>query len=229
MNLYLEFIFIFYMGCTLGWILELFFRRIVHGKWINPGFLIGPYLPIYGFGLATLTVIFLLFKDSSLHPVIIILLMGVLMTLIEFIGGLIGLKNNIKLWDYSDRWGNYKGIICPLFSFIWTAIGALYYFFLAPYVMHALDWFSKNLAFSYTLGLFTGFIIIDVIYSGKLYIKIKEYAKENDIIVRYEHFKMHIKEEQKKRREKYSFLNPFKQTKPLLEYLSEYKKLKKHS
>ena len=223
MNVFLQFIFIFYMGCTLGWVLELFFRRIVHGKWVNPGFLIGPYLPIYGFGLAILTLIYLLFSDSNLNPIIIIILMGVLMTLIELIGGLIGIKNNVKLWDYSDRWGNYKGVICPLFSAIWTLAGALYYYILAPYVFHALDWFSENLAFSYTLGLFTGLIVIDFVYSAKLYIKIKDYAKENSIIVKYEQFKMHIKETQNKRKEKYSFLNPFKQTKPLLEYLSNYK------
>lgn len=224
MNFFLQFVFIFYMGCSLGWLLELLFRRIVHGKWVNPGFLIGPYLPIYGFGLAILTLLFLIFKDSSLHPVIIILLMGFLMTVIEFIGGVIGLKNNVKLWDYSDRWGNYKGIICPLFSLIWTIIGAIYYFFLASYVMHALDWFSKNLTFSYTLGLFTGFIVIDFFYSAKLYLKIKKYAKENDITIKYEQFKMHIKDVQNRAKEKYSFLNPFSQSKPLRDYLINYTK-----
>ena len=226
MSLYLQFIFIFYMGCSLGWVLELFFRRIVHGKWVNPGFLIGPYLPIYGFGLAILTILFLLFKDSNMNPIIVILLMGVLMTLIELIGGLIGLKNNVRLWDYSDRWGNYKGLICPLFSAIWTLAGGLYYFLFAPYVMEALDWFSKNLAFSYTLGLFTGLIVIDFIYSAKLYNKIKDYAKNNNITVKYEQLKMHIKDSQAKRKEKYSFVNPFKQSKSLLELLEEYKKTK---
>ncbi|MBR3249785.1 MAG: putative ABC transporter permease [Clostridia bacterium] len=227
MNILLQFIFIFYIGCTIGWILELFFRRIVHGKWVNPGFLIGPYLPIYGFGLVTLTVIFLLFKDSDLNPIIIVLLMGLFMTLIELIGGLMGLKNNIRLWDYSNQWGNYKGVICPLFSAIWTAIGGVYYFILAPYVMHALDWFGENLAFSYTLGLFTGFIIIDYFYSSKLYSKIKQYAKENNFTVKYEQLKVHIKDEQNKRKEKYSFMNPFKQTKSLKEYLVDYKNKKK--
>lgn len=226
MSIFLQFVFIFYIGCTLGWILELFFRRIVHGKWVNPGLLIGPYLPIYGFGLAILTLVYLLFKDIDANPIIIILLMGTLMTLIELIGGIIGLNNNVKLWDYSDRWGNYKGVICPLFSLIWTLIGGLYYFLLAPYVMYALNWFSENLAFSYTLGLFTGLIIIDAIYSTKLYIKIRKYAKENDITVKYEQFKMHIKDIQTKRKEKYSFLNPFKQSKSLIEYLNHYKKEK---
>lgn len=222
MNLFLEFVFIFYGGCTLGWILELIYRRLAHGKWVNPGFLIGPYLPIYGFGLATLTCIYYVFKDSSLNPIIIIILMGAIMTLIELIGGLIGLANNVKLWDYSNQWGNYKGIICPLFSAIWTGAGALYYYVLASHVTNALQWFSENLTFSYTLGLFTGFIIIDFIYSSKLYLKIRKYAKENDITVKYEQFKMHIKEAQAKRKEKYSFINPFKQTLPLKEYLSNY-------
>lgn len=222
MNLFLEFVFIFYGGCTLGWILELIYRRIAHGKWVNPGFLIGPYLPIYGFGLVTLTSIYYIFKDTSINPIIVILLMGAIMTLIEFIGGLIGLANNVKLWDYSKQWGNYKGIICPLFSAIWTGAGALYYFVLASHVTAALQWFSENLAFSYTLGLFTGCIIIDFVYATKLYLKIRAFAKENQITVMYEQLKMHIKDAQIARAEKYSFLNPFKQTLPLIDYLYNY-------
>ena len=227
MNKMLIFIFIFYIGCTFGYFFELLLRRAIHGKWINPGFLLGPYLPIYGFGLVVLSLIYLLFKDSNLNPIIIVLLMGSLMTLIEFIGGLIGLRNNVRLWDYSDRPGNYKGIICPLFSAIWTLMSALYYFFIASYIMRALDWFSENLAFSYTLGLFSGFIIIDFVYSTNLYNKIKTFAIENDIIVKYEQFKVHIKETQTMAKEKYSFLNPFKQTKSLKEYLIDYMNVKK--
>ena len=88
MNLILNFIFIFYIGSTIGWVVELIFRRIVHGKWVNPGFLIGPYLPIYGFGLCALTGIYLIFYNLKLPSIIIILLMGASMTLIELIGGL---------------------------------------------------------------------------------------------------------------------------------------------
>ena len=223
MNLFLKYVFIFYLGCTVGWVLELFFRRIVHGKWVNPGFLIGPYLPIYGFGLTTLTLIYLVFKDSSLNSCIIVIIMGILMTLIELIGGIIGIKNNIRLWDYSKMWGNYKGIICPLFSFIWTVIGAFYYFFLASYIMNALEWFVEHLAFSYILGLFSGFILIDAIYSSKVYLKIRKYAKDNKIVVKYEQFKIYIKDAQLRAKEKYSFLNPFKQSKELFDYLFEYK------
>ena len=223
MYIYLELVFLVFIGSMLGWVLELLFRRIVHGKWVNPGFLIGPYLPIYGIGLLTLSVMYYFLHDVAINPILIILLMGLLMTIIEFIGGLIGLKNNIKLWDYSDRWMNYKGIICPLFSAIWTIIGGVYYFILAPYVIKNIEWFSQNLYFSYFVGIFSGVIVIDLFYSANIYSKIQKFAKENDIVVKYEQFKISIKDLQAKRKEKYSFINPFNQTKTLREYLDEYK------
>ena len=39
---------LFVIGSLLGWVIELLFRRFVsQKKWMNPGFLTGPYLPIY--------------------------------------------------------------------------------------------------------------------------------------------------------------------------------------
>ena len=223
MGIFLDLVFLIFIGSMLGWVLELFFRRIVHGKWVNPGFLVGPYLPIYGIGLLTLSVMYYFLHDTSLHPIIIILLMGLLMTLIELIGGLIALKNNVKLWDYSNQWGNYKGVICPLFSAIWTAVGGVYYFFLAPVVIKNLDWFNHNLYFSYFVGIFTGVILIDLCYSTNIYMKIQKFAKDNNIVVKYEQLKISIKDFQNKQKEKYSFIHPFSQSKSLKEYLAIYK------
>ena len=224
MNLFLVFVFIFFIGSTIGWILELFFRRIYHGKWVNPGFLVGPYLPIYGFGLTIMTIVYYFFDFYyHLSPIISIILIGLLITMLELMGGLLFLKSGIRLWDYRDRWLNFKGVICPLFTLIWTACGAIYYLFIASHIMNALTWFSNNISFSYVLGLFSGFIFIDYLYSTNLYIKIKKYAKTNDIDIMYEKLKEHIKDVQKHAKEKYSFAFPFNQTKSLKEYLSEYK------
>lgn len=220
--MFIQFVFIFFIGSTLGWIIELIFRRLYHKKWINPGFLVGPYLPIYGFGLVTVTGIYYALGTYEFSPIVMILLMGLCMTILELIGGEIALKNHVRLWDYRDRWGNYKGIICPLFSLIWTLVGALYYYFIAPHIEFALEWFSQNLLFSYVLGIFSGVVVIDLFYSTKLYIKIRKYAKENGITVRYEQLKMHIKDIQKTALEKTSFILPFKQIGKLKEYLDDY-------
>ena len=54
---FLQYAFIFVTGCMLGWVLELLFNRMFNKKWINPGFLVGPWLPIYGFGVVAMTLL----------------------------------------------------------------------------------------------------------------------------------------------------------------------------
>ena len=131
--------FLFMVGSMTGWVIELFFRRFIstknpERKWINPGFLTGPCLPLYGFGLIALFIMSLLpyvGNNSGVNTpgriAVTILSMGVMMTLIEYIAGLIFIKGmKIKLWDYSDEPLNLQGIICIRFSVIWTVLGAVY-------------------------------------------------------------------------------------------------------
>ena len=60
MNKLLVLLFLFSAGSVTGWVIELFFRRFLDPveskkkKWVNPGFFVGPYLPIYGSGLIVL-------------------------------------------------------------------------------------------------------------------------------------------------------------------------------
>lgn len=131
--------FLFYIGSTLGWIAELLFRRFKLSNkdhcWVNPGFLIGPYLPLYGFGLDILFLCSLLKKHIPPLPLgaeilVVFIFLSVLMTLLELIAGeifIVGFK--VKLWDYTTRKWNYKGIICPLFSVIWGGVGFNLYLF----------------------------------------------------------------------------------------------------
>lgn len=116
--------FLFFAGCLIGWGIEVIFRRFEPSnkarKWINPGFLIGPYLPLYGFGLCTLYLLaglekFIHTDNTALQKFILFLLMAIAMTVIELIAGEIFIvKMHVKLWDYTGNKFNYKGIICPL-------------------------------------------------------------------------------------------------------------------
>lgn len=210
MNTFLMLAFLFFVGSMLGWVIELFFRRIKNGYWINPGFLKGPYLPIYGLGLVFMYLISLVdmswITPAWVQHVVRIFSMGILMTLIEFIGGLVFIKGmKIKLWDYSKRWGNVKGVICPLFSAIWTAVGALYYYLLHPIFYSSVAWFVENIWFSFVVGMFFGAFFIDLATTLKLSVKIRKFAKEHDIVVRYEKLKEDIKNDIKAKEEKYGF------------------------
>lgn len=214
MEIFLSITFIFIVGSLSGYLLELLFRRIVHKTWINPGFLKGPYLPLYGFGLTILFLIAVIpfesfIKETWLVIVIKILLVGLMMTLIELISGLIFIKGmNIQLWDYSNQKGNFMGIICPLFSFFWALIGAGYVIFLHPLIYDAVIWFTNNIYYSFFVGIVLGFMIYDFISSMNIAAKIKTFAKEHQIVIKYEELKVHLKQKRLELKKKVNFIKP---------------------
>lgn len=196
---------LFVIGSLLGWVIELFFRRFVsQKKWMNPGFLIGPYLPIYGFGVIVLygvSNIPLGINTKVWDIVARIAIIGVGMTLIEFVAGLIFIKGlKIKLWDYSDRKGNIMGIICPSFSLIWLVVGSLYYFFLNPVLVEGISWISENLIYTYFVGMVIGAMLVDFAYSVHLASKLKQFKEYSDL--RFEELKKEFKKRIKEARNK---------------------------
>lgn len=206
MDLFLTILFLFAVGSTFGWTIELIYRRFFSAKkWLNPGFLVGPYLPLYGFGLCLLYLLASI--DLSFIParipreVLTILIMGLAMTLIEYLAGLIfivGMK--IELWDYSDRWGNIQGIICPQFSVYWTILGAAYRFLFHPFFHGTVIWLFDHFTFIFVVGMFYGILLVDVVWSFRLMARIRTFAKERHIVVRLEEFKKSIAEHAEKNR-----------------------------
>ncbi len=232
MNVFLELTFIFFIGSVFGWILEVFFRRFISSanperKWINPGFCTGPYLPIYGSGLCIMYLIakletWNLMSSPVWNKIVLFFVMAVCMTGIEYIAGIITLKiGKVRLWDYTKEWGNIQGIICPKFSLIWALLGAVYYFLIHPHILDAIYWLSHNLAFSFVIGMFFGVFMIDVSHSMRIISKLKQYAEEYDVIVRYETLKTDIRKYYEDTKQKYRFFHPFRTNRPLHEHLKE--------
>ncbi|MBR3403029.1 MAG: putative ABC transporter permease [Parasporobacterium sp.] len=229
MSLFLKLTYLFFIGAVLGWVIELLFRRFISSKnperkWINPGFCVGPYVPLYGFGLCTMYLLASidarLSAGSSWGAVLVILMMAVAMTALEFLAGLLVLKvSHLRFWDYSHEWRNIMGLICPKFSLIWAACSAGYYFLVHPYILDAIEWLSENLAFSFVIGMFFGIFLIDVAYSSQLVVKLRQFAIENDVVVRYETLKAQIRHRQDEAREKVHFLFPFKSELHISEHL----------
>ncbi len=228
MQLLIELSLIYIIGGTFGWILELIYRRFAHRRWINPGFLVGPNLPLYGTGVVALYL--LCNGDYSFLPspvwrtVFLIVLITLTMTAIEYVTGLYFTKReNVKLWDYSNRWGNVDGIICPLFSAIWGLIGTGYLFFVHAPLKEAAHWIGSNTEFSYFVGAYFGIMAVDVCYSFGVVGKIRAFAKEQKLTVRYEEFKNFIRQKAEEWQEKTSFILAFKTgAKPLREVLEKY-------
>ncbi len=225
--------FLFILFSFLGWILEVFFRRIFTAKrWINPGFLKGPCLPIYGCGIMSLYVFVTILKNLDLSlpwwafDIIVIVGIGILMTLIELIAGIIFIEGmHIRLWDYSKRWLNYKGLICPLFSFLWTLAGAGFYYLLFDPITDLILKFLYIDGFelaTFIMGIFYGILIIDFCMSMQIVNKIKNFASEHQIVVRIENLKANISKHLGMEKEKARFLSPFKSSHSLEKHMEDY-------
>lgn len=230
MKFFLVITFLFFAGSIIGWGIELIFRRFFsknnpERKWINPGFLTGPYIPLYGFSLV---ILFLLtFIDVSfvenpyLQKTLLFILMALCITFFEYIAGMIfivGMK--IKLWDYSRNWGNIKGIICPQFTFYWWLLSATYYFFIHPKILEWLYWFVNHIEFSFVVGFFYGVFTIDVCYSLRIMTRIRRFARENQIIIHFGELQQQIRLKNEENKEKMHFWLSMKSEKnPLYESL----------
>lgn len=197
---FLKLTFLFLTGSLCGWVLELFYRRFFSGnnperRWINPGFLVGPYVPLYGFGLC---ILYLLARlplpgPQAVTVLLQLLIITVALTGIELLAGLLAeWIGHVRLWDYSDRWGNYRGLICPLFSAAWAALGAGYLFFLDPFMSAAVDRLSLRPGILFPEGILYGILLVDLGYSTHVLTRIRKLADEYQIEVRYEELKAHI-------------------------------------
>ena len=191
----LLYLFLFIFGSMLGWVLEVFFRRITVKKWVNPGFMKGPWLPLYGFGVIAMYsmchLCVALFPDtmhfynplgnlfernytsgavvSDLFP---ISLMWASMVLLEFVAGIIFIKGfHVKLWDYSNIKGNIMGIICPLFNLIWLMIAIIFYYGINPF-LYVVNTHVYNFMFNNASGEVANFVflfIIGILYGFMIY------------------------------------------------------------
>lgn len=112
-----EMLFYFMIYAFFGWCLEVVYQAVEHGKFINRGFLNGPYCPIYGVGVIIVT--------GALDPIkgnIIVLFAGsvILTSGLELVTGYVLKKIfNMQWWDYSDERFNLGGYICLKFSLLW--------------------------------------------------------------------------------------------------------------
>lgn len=122
MNHIIEILFVFAFCSTAGWLLEVMYRSAVHRHFVNPGFLTGCALPIYGCGGLALYLLCLPLssvENFGLRCLCLFIGGALVMTAIELIGGLFLRKvYHIDLWDYSELRFQYQGIISAFFHLL---------------------------------------------------------------------------------------------------------------
>lgn len=157
-------IFIFYIYCFLGWIVESSIVSVRTKKLVNRGFLKIPMLPIYGFGSVMMLFVSLPIKDK---PILIYFVGMIAATILEYISAVL-IENifKIKYWDYTEDKFNFQGRICLESSLFWGVLSvALTLFIHKPVEKFVLS--LKNNTISILVFIISIIFITDFIISAK--------------------------------------------------------------
>ena len=101
---------LFMIYAILGWCMEVTCKLIQYKRFINRGFLIGPYCPIYGYGAILIT--FLLKKYTD-DPIILFFMAIIICGTLEYLTSYFMEKIfKARWWDYSQKKFNINGRVC---------------------------------------------------------------------------------------------------------------------
>ncbi len=164
-------LFFFYFYCFLGWIWETCYVSVCQARWVNRGFIHGPFLPIYGSGAIAVLIFTLHFRTNA---GLVFLTGMVSATLLEyFTGAAMEKMFHVRYWDYSNRPLNLNGHICALSSFAWGVFSVLLTLFMHnPIERFALS-INQNLL-EFIVFLLTVYLSVDLAESMREAFSLKE-------------------------------------------------------
>lgn len=156
-------LFFFYSFC--GWLLEVSCKLVSDHKFINRGFLIGPYCPIYGCGAILMSV---LLKKYLNDPLTLFIMTILLCSVLEYFTSY-ALEKLFKTrwWDYSTKRFHINGRICLETMIPFGLLGLFLMYVSNPFLLSIIGGLSNGLLYSFTLILFL-IMLIDSCFSIKI-------------------------------------------------------------
>ena len=172
---------LFMLYSFIGWCMEVIGKLIQYKRFINRGFLIGPYCPIYGYGALLIT--FLLKKYTS-DPITLFIMAILVCGTLEYLTSYFMEKIfHARWWDYSQRKFNINGRVCLNTIIPFGLLGLFIMYVSNPFLLGAIESLPEtalNIVFWVLLVIFVldNIISTNVIsYVGKT---TKEFGKSLD-------------------------------------------------
>lgn len=171
---------LFLIYSIIGWSIEVCNSLIKEKKFINRGFMLGPYCPIYGVSAVIMILYLSQYKNNILT---VFLLAVVICSTVEYLVSYIMEKLfNARWWDYSTRKFNINGRICLTNAFLFGLLGVLLVYFINPLLTNALLNININILNIIIIILIIAFITdftISINVTFKLKNTIKKLKKDN--------------------------------------------------
>ncbi len=148
-------LFEFVVFSVAGWMLEVIYRSLTNKRFVNPGFLTGPYLPIYGTGALIITSI--AYATTHIPVLYKFAIYFISLSLLEYItGAILYTITGKRYWDYTNEHLNIQGHVCLPFSFIWGILALAFEFAILPlhgYLVASLSTVFINTVISFGIPL----------------------------------------------------------------------------
>lgn len=154
---------LFLIYSFLGWLMEVVGNLIQRHKFVNRGFLLGPYCPIYGCGAILITLLLNYFIDK---PILLFIMAILLCGTLEYITSFLMEKIfHLRWWDYSDKKININGRVCLNTVIPFGILGMVIMYFTNPFLLDKLNMLSTtslNIIFYIFLVIYIADIIISL-------------------------------------------------------------------
>ena len=155
-------ILLFFLYSFLGWVMEVTLKYIELKRFINRGFLIGPYCPIYGCGAVLITLLLQKFVND---PITLFVYGIIICSILEYTTSFIMEKLfNARWWDYSTKKFNINGRICLETMIPFGLLGLAIVYIINPFFLKIFDKISPKTITFISISLIVIFII-DLIIS----------------------------------------------------------------
>lgn len=161
--------FLFLIYSFIGWCFEVIIEFVKTGKFINRGFLIGPLVPIWGFGALFIT-IFVKSTDSFLSLIVTSAFIG---TILEYVVNyLMERLFKARWWDYSHLPFNINGRVWLGSSFLFGISGYFLIYYFNPFFFNLIESIDVNFLCVIS-SIVLIILIIDIIVSCNIITRLK--------------------------------------------------------
>ena len=169
------YIMLFFIYSLAGWLIEMIPATIREKKFVDRGFLVGPYCPIYGCGVILITLLLQKYADDI---VVTFFLSVIICGTLEYLTSYIMEKIfKARWWDYSNNKFNINGRICLETLVPFGIGGVLVLFVFNPFLEKIIN-LIPGLALHIVTGVLCVLFLIDCIVSFKIILNLKEMTKE---------------------------------------------------
>lgn len=128
---------LFIIYSFIGWCMEVALKLIESRKFVNRGFLIGPYCPIYGYGAILIT---FLLKKYVYDPLTLFIMAILVCGILEYSTSYLMEKIfKARWWDYSKNKFNINGRVCLETIIPFGLLGLLIMYVTNPFFLAKLE------------------------------------------------------------------------------------------